>query len=156
MNPTKKNRPRKVLAVASGGGHWVQLLRLRDALAGEDVTYVTTVSACRAMVPGAPFRVVVEATRKNKFRLALLALQMLWIMLRVRPAAVVTTGAAPGFFAIRFGRWFGARTLWIDSIANAEEMSLSGQLAVRHADVVLTQWSHLAVDGVVHYHGAVI
>ena len=42
------------------------------------------------------------------------------------------------------------------SIANAEELSLSGRLASRHADVVLTQWSHLACPGVAEYRGAVI
>lgn len=146
----------KVLAIASRGGHWIQLLRLREALGDADVTYVTTVPEYHSMVPGADFRLVTEATRKSKFKLLLLMLQVLWIVLRVRPAAIVTTGAAPGYFAIRIGRWLGARTMWIDSIANADEMSLSGRLAARHADVVLTQWSHLAVEGVVQYRGAVI
>ncbi len=31
----------RVLAVASGGGHWVQLLRLRPAWEGCDVAYAT-------------------------------------------------------------------------------------------------------------------
>lgn len=31
-----------ILAVASGGGHWIQLLRLAPAFAGADVHYATT------------------------------------------------------------------------------------------------------------------
>jgi hypothetical protein len=31
---------KKVLAVASGGGHWVQLLRLQPAFVHHKVTYV--------------------------------------------------------------------------------------------------------------------
>ena len=33
----KFDRP-KILAIASGGGHWIQLLRLRPAFSGADVT----------------------------------------------------------------------------------------------------------------------
>lgn len=146
----------KVLAVASAGGHWIQLMRLREAFAGIDVTYVTTESANRTMVNGASFRTVSDANRHRKLRLVLLIVQLVWILLRERPTAIVTTGAAPGYLAIRLGKWFGAKTLWIDSIANAEELSLSGRLAKPHADVVLTQWSHLASAGVAEYRGAVI
>jgi hypothetical protein len=32
---------KKILAVSSGGGHWVQLLRLAPAFKGHDVVYVT-------------------------------------------------------------------------------------------------------------------
>lgn len=147
----------KVLAVASRGGHWVQLLRLRGGLQGADVVFVTTTPEYRPMVGDAGFRVVTEANRKSRMRVILMALQMLWIFVRERPTAVVTTGAAPGYIAVRLGKIFGARTLWVDSIANAEELSLSGRLAARHADKVLTQWRHLAEpDGGIEFRGAVI
>ena len=145
----------RVLAIASRGGHWIQLLRLRSAFEGVNVTYVTTDPAYKSMVGDANFWVVCEATRNQKIRMVWLIIQVFWILIRVRPTAIVTTGAAPGYFAVRLGKWLGIKTLWIDSIANAVELSLSGQLASKHADKVLTQWSHLAV-GVIEYHGAVI
>lgn len=156
MNKAHNGDRPKVLAVASRGGHWIQLLRLREACDDADVVYVTTVPEYRQMVAGARFRLVTEATRDRKLRLVVMALQMLWILLRERPDVVMTTGAAPGYAAVRLGKWLGIRTLWIDSIANAEELSLSGRLAARHADAVLTQWSHLAQPGVAQYQGAVI
>ena len=39
-------RRKRVLAVASAGGHWVQLMRLRPAFGEDDVTYVTVNAAC--------------------------------------------------------------------------------------------------------------
>jgi hypothetical protein len=59
---------------------------------------------------------------------------------------VCTTGASPGYFAIRIAGLLGARTVWIDSIANAESLSMAGRLAGRCADVWLTQWDSLAAD----------
>lgn len=146
---------RKVLAVASRGGHWVQLLRLRPAFAEYDVTYVSTDAEYKTMVEGSKFRIVLEATRKSRLRIAALAIQMLWILIQERPQVVITTGAAPGYFAVRLGKLLGIKTLWLDSIANAEELSLSGQLASKHTNKVLTQWSHLASE-TIEYHGAVI
>lgn len=156
LPPENSNTRRKVLAISSRGGHWIQLLRLRPAFEGMDVVFVTTDPEYRSMVDGAPFRVVQEATRHQKLRMLKMLLQLFWIILRERPTAIVTTGAAPGYFAVRIGKLLGAKTLWIDSIANAEELSLSGQLALPHAHVLLTQWNHLAAPGGAQYQGAVI
>lgn len=146
----------KVLAVASGGGHWIQLLRLRAAFDGAQVVFVTVNPDYREQVPDDRVHIINDATRWNKFALALMALRLLFIILRERPTSIVTTGAAPGYFAIRFGRWLGARTVWLDSIANVDELSMSGKLASRHADVCLTQWPHLAGDDGIRFEGAVL
>jgi UDP-N-acetylglucosamine:LPS N-acetylglucosamine transferase len=157
--------PVRVLAVASGGGHWIQLLRLRPAWEGCSVTYVTTsagfgealASEARSQGIAAPsFACVVEANRWQKLRLVRQVVQLLIIILRVRPDVVITTGAAPGYFALRLGRLLGARTAYVDSIANAEVLSLSGQKAGRFADVWLTQWEDLARPGGPHYRGTVL
>jgi UDP-N-acetylglucosamine:LPS N-acetylglucosamine transferase len=125
------------------------------ALAGRDVAYLTTDPEHRVEVAPARFYAVRDANRWNKLQLLRSALRVLWIVLRERPAVIVSTGAAPGYVAIRLGKLLGARTIWIDSIANVEELSLSGRLASRAADVCLTQWPHLA-GGSVDYRGAVL
>lgn len=150
-----RRRPR-VLAVASGGGHWVQLLRLRPALEGCEVTFVTVRDSYRSQVPGSDFIAVNDATRWNKLSLLRLAFRMYRIVRSLRPDVIVSTGAAPGYFALRFGRWFGARTLWIDSIANAEEVSLSGRRISSHVDAAFTQWGHLSDTPGFRHRGAVL
>ena len=63
----------KVLAISSGGGHWVQLLRLRPAFEGCDVVYATVKEGYRAdLDPDADFRVIPDANRWNKIRPAAL------------------------------------------------------------------------------------
>ena len=146
---------KKILAVASGGGHWVQLLRIRPAFEGHRVEYISTSEGYRSDVQG-PLHVVLDANMWQKLRLARMFMQVAWVVLRYRPDVVITTGAAPGFAAIVFGKLSGARTVWLDSIANSEQLSSSGRHAKRWADAWLTQWPHLAEgDGPAHW-GAVL
>jgi UDP-N-acetylglucosamine:LPS N-acetylglucosamine transferase len=77
-------------------------------------------------------------------------------VLRARPDVIISTGAAPGILGIFFGRLIGAQTIWIDSIANAEELSLSGRIALRVAHKALTQWPHLAKAEGPEYHGSIL
>jgi UDP-N-acetylglucosamine:LPS N-acetylglucosamine transferase len=89
-------------------------------------------------------------------RLVYQALTVLWIVLRTRPDVVVSTGASPGFFAMLFGRLLGRKTIWVDSIANVDELSLSGQQARRFADLWITQWQHLARPEGPKYFGSLV
>jgi hypothetical protein len=50
----------------------------------------------------------------------------------------------------------GAKTIWLDSMANVECLSLSGQKIKGHADLWLTQWDHLAAPGGPQYAGSVL
>jgi UDP-N-acetylglucosamine:LPS N-acetylglucosamine transferase len=147
----------RVLAVASGGGHFIQLSRLMPAFSGCDVAYMTTMASYRAQVPQSRrFYVVPDANIRSKARLLLMAIKVAAILLRERPDVVISTGAAPGYFALRFGKLIGARTIWVDSMANAEQLSLSGRRIGAHADLWLTQWPHLARPDGPHYEGAVL
>jgi hypothetical protein len=159
------SKPVRIVAIASAGGHWVQLMRLRAAWAGLDVTYVTTDpglletlqrSAAQDGLPSPDLRIIIDANRWRKRRLIRQFMQIVVLMVRIRPTAVISTGAAPGYFALRVGKFLGARTVWIDSVANAEELSLSGRKIGKHADLWLTQWEHLARPEGPHYLGAVL
>ncbi len=145
----------RVLAIASGGGHWVQLLRMRPAWDGCAVTYATVHADSAADVAPAPLLTFGDASRADWWRLPGVAVRMLAIVLRVRPHVVVTTGAAPPLFALLFARALGARTLWVDSIANGEVLSSSGVLAAHVATQRATQWPALAT-GDIAYWGSVL
>lgn len=143
----------RVLAIASAGGHWVQLRRLRPAWEGCHVIYVSTSMVRRDEIVieskkqgdvSPAFYAVVDASRWEKIKLLRQFFQIASIVLKERPNVIVSTGAAPGFFALKFGKLLGARTIWLDSLANAENLSLSGEKVATCADLWLTQWEHLA------------
>lgn len=147
---------RKILGVSSGGGHWVELIRLAPAFKAHDVAYATVSEAYRQEAGAARFYTVQDVTRWDIARWGQTIAKLLWILWRERPDVVVSTGALPGYFALRLAKWFGARTVWLDSIANVEELSMSGQKAGRHADLWLTQWPQLARPGGPYYRGTVL
>lgn len=148
--------PRRILAVASGGGHWLQLMRLRPALEGHKVTYVTTIAGLDAQFGASPCVVIKDASRHEPLHAVRMVFQLAAVIIRVRPQVVISTGAAPGLAALALGKLIGARTIWLDSIANAEKLSMSGELAKRVADLWLTQWPHLATPNGPEFRGAVL
>lgn len=147
---------KKVLLVASHGGHWVQIRKMSSAFEGMDVHYMTTTQGVKDEISDAPLYVIPDAHLDEKIRLIFLAIKIFFIMLRLRPNIVMSTGAAPGFFALLFGKLFGAKTIWVDSVANVEKLSVTGQKVKYFSDLWLTQWKHLEKPEGPLYKGSVL
>ena len=147
---------KRILAVASGGGHWQQLMLMRDAFAGHDVTYATTLAGLPERFGAAPAVIVPDCNRSERLAMLRSAAALGRLVIRVRPQVVISTGALPGVMALGLGRAVGARTIWVNSVANAEEMSMSGRMARRVAHLWLSQWEHVAREAGAEYAGAVL
>lgn len=152
---SRRQHPPRVLAVASGGGHWVQMTRLFCAFEGCDLHVAKTSADVADQVAPAPLHVYPDANKDTPLRIVLSLLRLVWIVVRLRPHAVVSTGAAGGALAIAVGRLVGARGLFIDSIANAERLSLSARIARRYA-TVLSEWPDVAAAERVGHRGNVL
>jgi UDP-N-acetylglucosamine:LPS N-acetylglucosamine transferase len=149
-------RRKKILALSSSGGHWVQLSRLIPAFEGHQVIYATVNRHYITEVEGARFYKIMDVTRWNKAKWIFAAMQLSWILLRERPDVVVSTGALPGFIGLLLAKAMGKRTVWLDSIANVDELSMSGKRIGAFADLWLTQWPHLASEQGPEYAGQVL
>lgn len=147
---------KRVLAIASGGGHWQQLMLLRPAFAHHDPLYLTTLPGLPEQFGLTRFRIIPDCNRDEKLAVLRTAAALLRAFVTLRPQVVISTGALPGVMALAMGRLLGARTIWVDSVANAEEMSMSGRLARRFAHRWLSQWEHVAAESGAEYAGAVL
>jgi|TARA_R110000787_G_scaffold9028_27_gene31567 UDP-N-acetylglucosamine:LPS N-acetylglucosamine transferase len=156
MGALTQGKKSRLLAVASGGGHWVQLMRMRPAFADFDMVYVSTLAGYEHMVAGAPLYLVADSSRFDPRPLAPTFLKAFRIFLKHRPSVVVTTGSAPALPFMMLGRLFGCRTLWVDSIANSERLSGSGRIARKLATKVISQWPDVAQSEGVECWGRVI
>jgi UDP-N-acetylglucosamine:LPS N-acetylglucosamine transferase len=155
MTRSASRRP-KVFAVASGGGHWIQLLRIRPAFEGYDIAYCSVHAEYAQQIPAHRYYKVLDVSRRNPLGFALVFWQMFRILLRERPDVVVTTGAAPGLVAVILAKVFRTRSLWIDSIANCDTLSTSGALARRFADRCVSQWPEVAKANGLECWGSVL
>lgn len=138
------NQIKRVLAVASAGGHWIQMLRLMPAFEGCEVVFVSTKKGNAVEVDGYEFHRIIDATRKTFWNFPVMLVQLTMIIGKRKPEVILTTGSAPGLMALMVGRLFRTRNIWIDSIANVDELSTSGKIARKVADFYLTQWKELA------------
>lgn len=145
-----------MLAVASGGGHWEQLMMLRPTLERYDIHFATTDAGIAVQHGIEGTHILPDCNQNKPARSVLCAMVAMRVVLRVWPDTVISTGAAPGFFCILAGRLVGARTLWIDSVANGERLSMCGRLSQYFAHECLTQWEHLAGESQPSYRGAVL
>lgn len=128
---------------------------LRPALARFDPVFATTDPELALRDRIERFYLLPDANRDEPRRAVVCLLASLRLVLRVRPQVLVTTGALPGLFCLFVARLIGAQTIWIDSIANSDQPSLSGQLAFPFASEWYTQWAHLARHGR-RYSGALL
>lgn len=147
----------RILAIASGGGHWVELQRIKPAFDDLNVAYASVYPDYAADVPGHRFYSFRDVSRRDHVGFVVLAFQVLRILTVERPKVVITTGSLPCCITLMFAKYlFGAKTMWIDSIANVQQLSSSGKLAGKFVDVWLTQWPQLANDHGPSHWGAVL
>ena len=142
---------KKILAVASLGGHWIQLLRITGPMEEKyEVAYVSTHPKCQTMVEGRKLYLMEDYSRWNVWRALpsfFTALRIIW---KEKPTAIMTTGAAPGLMCLLVGKMLGRKTIWIDSIANVQHMSVCGRIASHFASKTYTQWKDLATAKVAY------
>lgn len=155
MNPVGIT-PKKVLFISSSGGHWKQMCRLEPAFEGFKKYYAATDPSYYQFVPNELFYAVPDASQWSKLRLIWQAIYVLGLLVYIRPHIVISTGASVGFFALYFAKKMHKKTIWVDSMANIEKISLSGQKVKPYTDLWITQWQHLAMAEGVDFYGSVL
>jgi len=111
-----------------GDRHWVTFDKpdVEVLLAGEPVTFAYSPT---------------NRHLGNLVRNVLLAFR---VMFRLRPNAVVSTGAGVGVPFLYVARALGKKAIYVESLARAEQLSLSGRLVYPVATDFFVQWPELA------------
>lgn len=137
-------RGRACLLVSSSGGHLLQLVQLRDEVGSDERHWVTfDTSDARSLLVGEAVTYAFHPTNRNVRNL----IRNTWLAFRLvrklRPRAVVTTGAGVGVPFCYLGRLFGARIIYVESFARVTEPSLTGRLIHPIAHRFFVQWPEL-------------
>jgi len=145
----------KLLALSSPGGHWVQLCRLIPAFKECKVVYACTYSKASELADNDSYYVIGDISRDSIGRVFSVISGIVTILKKEKPTVIITTGALPGLITIFLGRIYGIKTIWLDSIANSEKISVSGKIASYLAHNCFSQWESLS-NGRIKYIGRVI
>ena len=149
-------KKKKVLAIASPGGHWIQLNKICRPLETQfNIVYVTP-GAKSLPTSSRKILSVIDASADSKLNLIVLAVQLLIIFIKERPSSIISTGAAPGAIAFLLAKFLPIKTVWVDSIANVGQLSRSARMIKNHANLVMTQWEPLSDQKQVIYKGSIL
>lgn len=130
-----------VLLVASNGGHLLQLNQLRDMWAPEERHWVTFDKLdARSMLATESVTYAHHPTNRNIPNLLRNVLLAVRLLRRLRPRAVVTTGAGVAVPFCWVGRALGMQVIYIESFARVSQPSLTGRLVHPVANRFFVQW----------------
>lgn len=144
----------KLLIVLGEGGHTAELLKLVDLLGDHyDYHYIVSkqdnLSANHIKHPG-PIHKLSRPRGKQTGKLAaafctiLAGIQSLWVLLRVRPAAILSTGPAIAVPVSIIGKFLRVRIIFVETGSRIRSLSLTGRIMYRWADLFFVQWPQLA------------
>lgn len=162
---------KRLLLVTDRGGHLHDALRLMAQMElpadylvtthGPDVDYLKTNPVLSTTeIHTIPQSFVWWGKRRlfSPFRFAVLFVRSLYLVLKLRPDIIVSTGATNVVYMCLLGKLFGATLVHIENLAQVKNASLTGKILYPFADHFFVQWEDLlkAYGPKARYEGWVI
>ena len=140
---------KKVIFAASSGGHLTELLKVQELFKDYDYLLVTEMTdVTRDLKDKYNIKYVDYGPNKNKIKYWWTIIKNLakaiGIVAKFRPDTVVSTGAQVGGFFCYIGKFFGAKVVYIETMAKIKELSGTGHNVYKIADKFYVQWKNLA------------
>lgn len=139
-----------LLIVLGEGGHTSEMLNLVDQLdEHHELHYVMVaedeMSEGRIRRPGVVHRVRRPNAKDSSKPVAVLQTAMaqaqsLWLLGRIRPRAILSSGPAIGIPVAVAAKVVGADVIFVETIARVTGLSMTGRLMRRLADLYFVQW----------------
>lgn len=140
----KARRKLKIAVAASPGGHLVQIKQLASVYQKYDYFYFTFKSAVADdLSRTAKTYAIRNVVRHNPITWFTGFFQSFLIAIKERPDAVITTGAGVVFFFCLFCKMFGAKLIFIESMAKVNRPTLTARLLYPFSDLFFVQWPQL-------------
>lgn len=133
---------KKICLIASSGGHFEQIKRLKKIENNFEIFYVTE----KTPVSQKADYYLKQINRKEKFWIVKFLSDFfvsLKIFLREKPNIIISTGALATLPMLIIGKVFGAKVIFIESFAKVTTPTLTGRLAYKFVDLFIIQWKDL-------------
>ncbi len=146
----KKRKRKKILFISSTGGHLSEMLQLEDLFSKYDYHIITEKTknnmSLREKYPN-KVNYLVYGTKRNfiiyPFRLIYNSFKSLYFYFKIRPSAIITTGAHTAGPMCCIGKIFGSKIIYIETLANMHTKTITGRLIYHFADLFIVQWESM-------------
>ena len=142
----KSNRP-KIMYVAGAGGHLTEILKLSPMF--KKYSYALVTEKCdmtkylEKKFPNKVYYLVRNSSFRHPLRLLVTCFKSLFLYFKLRPKFIITTGPNIAGPMCCIGKLFGSKIIYIESFANINTKSKTGNLVYKFADLFLVQWESM-------------
>ncbi len=141
---------KKVLFIASTGGHLSELLQLSPIFEKYDYHIITEKDKSTLSLKNKyPNKVnyLIYGSRKHifvyPFKFLANCVKSLYYFIKIRPKVVVTTGTHTAVPMCYIAKLFRSKVIFIETFANRNTKTLSGKLVYPIADTFIVQWEEM-------------
>lgn len=145
----RKSDSKRVLFIASTGGHLSELLQLKSLFKKYDSYLITEKTKSTVSLKNKFDKVdyLVYGTKDHKFSYVFKffynCLKSLVLYIKIRPKVIVTTGTHTAVPICYIGKLFGSKIIFIETFANSKTKTLSGKLIYPIANTFIVQWESM-------------
>ena len=141
---------KKVLFIASTGGHFSELMQLSKMFVKYDYHIITERTKTNTnLVEKYPGKVdyLIFGSKDHLlsyiFKFTVNCFKSIYLYFKVRPKVIITTGTHTAVPMCYLGKILGSKVIFIETFANSKTKTLSGKLVYPIADVFLVQWEEM-------------
>ncbi len=140
---------KKVIFASSSGGHLSELLKLEKLFNEYNyliVTEKTDITVRLAKKYNIDYFKYGPSRNIFKYIFSLLCniFISIKIILKFKPDTIISTGAQVGGIMCFFGKIFGKKIIYIESLAKVKSLSMTGKIVYLFANKFYVQWESLA------------
>lgn len=133
---------KRILVVCAGGGHLREAMEAIKGAVGEFHLATFKTSAPDGLKGMKSLTYIIDP-HLSKWKYFINLLQSIWLLLKVRPNVVITTGAGIAIPSCLIAKKFGAKLIMVDTVARPDDLSKTGRFLYKYADLFIVQWPEL-------------
>lgn len=142
----EENKMKKICFIASTGGHFEQLMMMKDLMQKYDSFIVTERTDYNALNNKEKVYYLMQVNRSEItfiFKMIYNFFATLKIFLKENPDFVISTGALATIPMCLIAKLFRKKVIFIESFAKINSPTLTGKLIYKFADQFYVQWEEM-------------
>lgn len=151
LNSLECKSNKKVMFISSTGGHLSEMLMLKKMFEKYEYLIITENTPTNVNLKNKFGKnnvgYLIYGTPKHKFKyifkLTANCFKSLYYYLKFKPGYIVTTGAHTAGPMCCIGKIFGSKIIFIESFANSETRTKTGNIVYKFADLFIVQWEDM-------------